>query len=148
DRPASMFVADFVGSPPMNFIRLDTAPRRGDDVIAIDGATIKVPQLREDPPAGDLVLGARPEHVAVSDASSVRGAVFAVEYLGTTQIVTVRSAGGTLKARLSSAARLHAGENVGLTFRSSMLSLFDPASGRAIRTALHEGQAGIGGPHG
>jgi multiple sugar transport system ATP-binding protein len=148
DRPSSMFVADFVGSPPMNFIRLSATPLRGDEAIAIEGERIKVPQLCEDPPAGDLVLGARPEHIAFSDASSMRGVVLAAEYLGTTQIVTINSAGGTLKARVASTARVRTGENVGLAFRPGVLSLFDAASGRAIRTALHEGNARAGDLHG
>ena len=145
DRPASLFVADFVGSPPMNFIGLKAVLRRGDETIVIDGDPVRVPALREDP-SPDVVLGVRPEHVAFSDHSRIRGSVFGVEYLGTTQIVTVETARGPLKARLPSTVRLRAGDNVGLTFRPDMLSLFDRESGRAIHTALYE--RGSGGPHG
>jgi len=143
DRPASLFVADFVGSPPMNFVALDATPGRGDEAIVIDGDRVAIPALREDP-SSDLVLGVRPEHIAFSDHAGIRGTVFGVEYLGTTQIVTVNTQRGPLKARLSSAVRLRAGENVGLTFRSEMLSLFERASGRAVRTARYES----GGAHG
>jgi multiple sugar transport system ATP-binding protein len=145
DRPASLFVADFVGSPPMNFVAFNAALGRGDEAIFIDGDRVRVPALREDSPPG-LVLGVRPEHVSFSDHSRIRGTVFGVEYLGTTQIVTVSTARGPLKARLSSTVRLCAGENVGLTFRPDTLSLFDQESGRAIRTALHERDSG--GLHG
>jgi multiple sugar transport system ATP-binding protein len=145
DRPASRFVADFVGSPPMNFVALNAALGRGDEAITIDGERVRIPALREDP-SPDLVLGVRPEHVSLSDHSRIRGNVFGVEYLGTTQIVTVNTTRGPLKARLSSTLRLSAGENVGLTFRPDTLSLFDQESGRAIRTALHEREAG--GLHG
>jgi multiple sugar transport system ATP-binding protein len=145
DRPASLFVADFVGSPPMNFLAFHTSLRRGDEAIVIDGDQVRVPALHEDPSPG-LVLGVRPEHVSFSDHSRIRGTVFGVEYLGTTQIVTVNTTRGALKARLSSTVRLRAGENVGLTFRPDTLSLFDQESGRAIRTALHE--RGSGGLHG
>ena len=145
DRPASLFVADFVGSPPMNFVAFNAPLGRGDEAISIDGDRVRVPALREDPPT-QLVLGVRPEHVSFSDHSRIRGTVFGVEYLGTTQIVTVSTARGPLKARLSSKTRLCTGENVGLTFRSDTLSLFDRESGRAIRTALHD--QGAGGLHG
>ena len=145
DRPASMFVAGFIGSPPMNFLAFHTSLRRGDEAIVIDGDQVRVPALHEDPSPG-LVLGVRPEHVSFSDHSRIRGTVFGVEYLGTTQIVTVNTTRGALKARLSSTVRLRPGENVGLIFRPDTLSLFDQESGRAIRTALHE--RGSGGLHG
>jgi multiple sugar transport system ATP-binding protein len=145
DRPASLFVADFVGSPPMNFVAFNVPLGRGDEAILIDGDRVRVPALREDPPPG-LVLGVRPVHVSFSDHSRIRGTVFGVEYLGTTQIVTVNTARGPLKARLSSKTRLCTGENVGLTFRSDTLSLFDRETGRAVRTALHD--QGAGGLHG
>ncbi len=141
DRPASMFVADFIGSPAMSFLDFEGALRRGDAEIGIDGAAIAVPALREDVARGRLVLGVRPEHVRLSDASPLRGQVFGTEYLGTTQIVTVTTGRGVLKARLPSDAPVRPGERVGLEFRPEKLSLFDKESGRALRSALHEGAA-------
>src|ERR1044071_3487193 len=49
DRPASLFVADFVGSPPLNFVALHAALGRGDEVMMIDGERVRVPALRENP---------------------------------------------------------------------------------------------------
>jgi multiple sugar transport system ATP-binding protein len=92
------------------------------------------------------VLGVRPEHVTLSDAAAIRGVVFGVEYLGTTQIVTVTTDRGTVKARLPSTWAARPGEQVGLAFRPEKLSLFARSSGRAIRSTLHE--ASPGGHHG
>ena len=64
--------------------------------------SIPIPALREQRPAGPLVLGVRPEHIRFSDSAPVRGRVFGAEYLGTTQIVTVTTEQGTVKARLPS----------------------------------------------
>src|SRR4029077_18302197 len=100
DRPASIFVADFIGSPPMNFLPFRSALPRGAGTVMIDGAEIAVPELREAVAESDLVLGVRPEHVRFDDASPLRGEVFGVEYLGTTQIVTVVVGRGRVKARL------------------------------------------------
>jgi len=143
DRPASMFVAGFIGSPPMNFLRLHAPLKRGDRAITLDGNTLPVPELREDVAEGEIALGVRPEHVALGDASPIRGEVFGTEYLGTTQIVTITTARGNVKARVASEAYVRQGEQVGLSFQSDKMSIFDASSGRAFRTALHEG-----GPHG
>jgi multiple sugar transport system ATP-binding protein len=138
DRPASLFVADFIGSPPMNFLSFRGALRGGDETVVIDGVEVGIPALRETRAAAEWVLGVRPEHVRFSDGAGLRGEVFSVEYMGTTQIVTVRTAAGIVKARLPSAVRVTAREQVGLTLRADRLSLFEPGSGRAIRTARHE----------
>ncbi len=137
DRPASMFVADFIGSPPMNFLDFHSSLQRGADRIAMNGAFVGVPQIREDIADSAMVLGARPEHVRFSDASALRGEIYGAEYLGTTQIVTVVTAHGTVKARIPANASVKTGENVGLAFKPEKLSLFDKTSGRAIRTAMH-----------
>ena len=51
--------------------------------------------------------------------------VIGAEYLGTTQIVTVITANGQVKARLPSGNAVRVGQNVGLALRSDKLSLFD-----------------------
>src|SRR6516164_3819884 len=93
DRPKTMFVADFIGAPPMSFLRVDTALRRGDRVIRIDGAPVEMPELFEDRAESKFALGVRPENVSFADHSQLRGRVIGAEYLGTTQIVTVTTAG-------------------------------------------------------
>ncbi len=138
DRPASMFVADFIGSPPMNFLKFYSSLRTGDRAIDFHYARITVPEIREARADGPLVLGVRPEHIRFSDVAPVRGRVFGAEYLGTTQIVTVDTEYGRVAARLPSYLPAKIGDTVGLTFRSERLALFDAQSGSAISTASHE----------
>jgi multiple sugar transport system ATP-binding protein len=137
DRPASMFVADFIGSPPMNFLRFEGGIQSGDRAVKIRDVSIAVPEIGEHRAVGPLALGVRPEHIIFSDAAPVRGRVFGAEYLGTTQIVTVETEQGRVKARLASSAPIQIGETVGLAFRSDRLSLFDAQTGKAIQTASH-----------
>jgi multiple sugar transport system ATP-binding protein len=139
DRPASMFVADFIGSPPMNFLHFRSGLQRGAAEVRVNGATVTVPEVREDRSEADLALGVRPEHVRFDDASALRGTVFGAEYLGTTQIVTVNTQHGQVKARLPADVGVNPGETVGLRLRPDRLSIFDEGSGRAIRTALLDG---------
>jgi multiple sugar transport system ATP-binding protein len=97
--------------------------------------------LREETNARKFALGVRPEHVSLSDGASLRGEVFGTEYFGTTQIVTITTPHGAVKARIAADQPARRGETVGLALRSERLSLFDVESGRALRTALHEGAA-------
>jgi multiple sugar transport system ATP-binding protein len=139
DRPASMYVADFIGSPPMNFIRFTAGLPKGARAAQIGAAEVAMPELRMDVAPGELALGVRPEHVRFSDASPLRGAIYGSEYLGTNQIVTVETQGGLVRARLPADHSYAIGAPVGLTFKSERLSLFDAVSGRAIPSALYEG---------
>src|SRR4051794_8562576 len=92
DRPSTMFVADFIGAPPMSFLGIQASLQRGDRSIKIDGIPIEMPEIFEDRAEGKFALGVRPENVSFADASRLRGRVIGAEYLGTTQIVTVITA--------------------------------------------------------
>jgi len=141
DRPASLFVADFIGSPPMNFLPFRDSLTTGAQAIRLGDGEVGIPAVSEALAESDLILGVRPEHVRFTDRGMVRGEIYGAEYLGTTQIVTVTTRYGALKARSPASTHFRIGENVGLDFRPDTLSIFDRASGRAIRTALHEGGA-------
>src|SRR5215468_2360513 len=142
DRPKTMFVADFIGAPPMNFLDVNTALRRGDRLIRIDGAAVEMPELFEDRAEARFALGVRPENVSFADSSPLRGQVIGAEYLGTTQIVTVTTANGQIRARLPSANAVRVGETVGLKLRPDRLSLFDAESGHVLSSALYAGGHG------
>jgi multiple sugar transport system ATP-binding protein len=143
-RPASLFVAGFIGSPPMNFLAFRGSLSAGSRTIRLGEAVVSVPQIREDLADRDLWLGVRPEDVRVCERGAVAGEVFGAEYLGTTQIVTLSTPHGTLRARLPADAVVRCGERVGLNFRAEKLSLFDKASGRAVQTVSTGGGAAHG----
>ncbi len=137
DRPRTMFVADFMGSPPMNFLSFHAGLESGANAVTVRGAQIGVPQIRETLAPRELALGVRPEHVRFDAASALRGEVIGAEYLGTTQIVSVATGEGVIiKARIPADAVVRTGETVGLALSSARLSLFERASGRAVETAL------------
>jgi multiple sugar transport system ATP-binding protein len=139
DRPATLFVANFIGSPPMNLLPFEGALSRGASSVSYFDSPVEVPEIREDIPEGSLTLGVRPEHVILSDAAPIRGRVFAVEYLGTNQIVTVDLDRAKVKARLSSRTMARVGETVGVGFAAQKLVIFNSATGRATQSALFEG---------
>ena len=137
DYPATMFVADFIGSPPMNFLEFEDHLEVGSSTIDLQGQKVGMCPLIE-PAAGSLALGVRPEHVRLDDESRYRGTVIRAEYLGTTQIVTLSTPNGTIKARMSSSTSVREGETVGLSFREELITLFDCSSGKAIKSERQE----------
>ncbi len=60
DRPASMFVADFIGSPPMNFLHFEAGLVAGDQAIKLPNAVIAVPEILAAKGSGATCLGGAP----------------------------------------------------------------------------------------
>lgn len=139
DKPLTMFVADFIGSPSMNFLHFEGTVTPDDTSVDLGGTVLGVPR-QLDNAAGNLVFGVRPEHVALSDNGQYRGEVIASEYLGTTQIVTLKTNHGTVKARIDAALVARSGEQVGLTFTDRTVSLFDKSTGNVLRSDLNVGE--------
>jgi len=148
DRPATMFVADFIGSPAMNLLTFRGSLAPDQRSIRIKEAEVAIPAARQAVAETDLVLGVRPEHVQFSDASLLRAEVFGTEYLGTTQIVTLKTPEGHLKARLPAEVNVRSGEQVGLAFTPDRLSIFVKSNGRAVPSALHDSVIGARANHG
>ena len=131
DRPATSFVAGFIGTPPMNLFPLE---RHGAGMVlrGSDGPVLA-------PPIADAALGGiRPENLKLSGvgiAATVRHA----EYLGADTILDCRAGDVTLLARLPGRVTLANGEAVRLA-TDEPIHLFDAVTGRrSERTAaVHE----------
>jgi multiple sugar transport system ATP-binding protein len=143
DWPATKFVAQFIGSPPMNFLTFEDALEPGADTVTLHHSRINVPILREGA-HGSLTLGVRPEHIQFSEQSDYRANVVATEYLGTTQIVTLQTENGHIKARISSKNQIDPNQSVGLKFDTRSLTVFQNDTGRALRSSANDGMLAHG----
>ncbi|GMV37780.1 MAG: sn-glycerol-3-phosphate import ATP-binding protein UgpC [Fimbriimonadales bacterium] len=134
DHPRDMFVAGFIGSPAMNMI-----PCRVVDGRLILSGEVAMPlvssRFRDVPREIDLVLGARPEDVALSTkpaAEFLEGEVYVVEPLGSENIVDVRLAGHLLKARTPPTFSVKPGQPVYARVDLERAHIFDPTTQEAF----------------
>jgi multiple sugar transport system ATP-binding protein len=128
--PATVFVGNFIGSPPMNFLPVDGAVAAGDERVHQHGAPVAVARCAS--AAERVLLGIRPEHVVIDEHGPLRGRVIADEYLGSHQVFTIETSAGVVRARASKDAGLAAGAPVGLSFRQDRTLLYDAATGRLM----------------
>jgi multiple sugar transport system ATP-binding protein len=138
DKPATMFVANFIGSPSMNFLKFHGSVKAGSTSVDLHQRALEIPAMQE-AFEGDLVYGVRPEHIRLDDDAGFRAEVLATEYLGTTQIVTLNTQNGEVKARIASNQPARMGETVGLRFNGETATLFDNQTGRALKSDLNAG---------
>jgi multiple sugar transport system ATP-binding protein len=137
DWPATKFVAQFIGSPAMNFLDFEGAISSGANTLTFSGCNFAVPRLHEEA-SGKLSLGVRPEHIHFSDNAQYRGKVLATEYLGTTQIITIETLNGIIKARTPSKNVIAQGDRLGLEFDARTLTVFRTETGNALRSEANE----------
>jgi multiple sugar transport system ATP-binding protein len=130
-RPASRFVAGFVGSPAMNFLDV-TVERRGAERAVALPSGLRLPLSADVPETGSFELGIRPESLRVApDGGDLQGEATVVERLGDRTLVHVRLPNGsTVTAQDSGRSTLVAGERVGLQIDRGEVHLFD-RTGRA-----------------
>ena len=135
DRPASVFVAGFLGSPAMNL--LDARVRTVDGTVVASAEGVTAPLWRGQTDGRDVVLGIRPEHLRVADPvdhPEVRLSVdvTSVENLGSEQVAYCEVGGATVCVRAPRPIALRAHRSAALTADPAHVHLFDRATGRRL----------------
>jgi sn-glycerol 3-phosphate transport system ATP-binding protein len=85
DRPSNAFVAAFIGTPPMNLLRIERSP----DGWVPEGTTRSL-QINQQTDAKKLLFGVRPEHFEIVDSGGLEVELLAADYLGSQTIVSAQ----------------------------------------------------------
>jgi sn-glycerol 3-phosphate transport system ATP-binding protein len=132
ERPASVFVAGFIGAPAMNLLRARVAGGRA----MAGAAALPLPLAPGLDEGREVTWGVRPEHVELAPGAAGADAevvVDLVEALGADTLVHARLAdGGALTLRLPGTTRVREGDRLPLRLPPAALHAFDAASGRRI----------------
>jgi multiple sugar transport system ATP-binding protein len=142
-RPANVFVATFLGAPPMNLIggtleSVDGGWRfRGENVdVPLSAEVLSPPELEHEIEAsGDVQFGLRPEHFRVGapgEDGGIAGQVRFLEPVGSDLYLTVEAGGATLQVRTDPDSPLQQGDNLSLHFDASRVHVFG-ADGHNLR---------------
>jgi sn-glycerol 3-phosphate transport system ATP-binding protein len=119
-RPQTVFAARFIGTPPMNIVKLTT----------LAGSSHKV-KAALDAFGPDTLVGMRPEHVRIVAAGEgMRASVAAVEYLGADSIIDCSIGDERVTVRVAGRSLFKAGAEVALLVEAWDLHFFDAVSGR------------------
>jgi multiple sugar transport system ATP-binding protein len=134
--PVNMFVAGFLGSPPMNFLDLSVA-RQGDQMF-LTSQTVRVQapaewsrQISANGRVEKIAFGVRPEHIRVSLApvpGAISAEVFVVEDLGNELLLDMRVDGQPIISRVIDIQEPNIGDPVWLSFDNDDVHVFDPAT--------------------
>jgi multiple sugar transport system ATP-binding protein len=135
NEPRNLFVAGFIGSPAMNFMRGSLSTRDGLPVLTTNGVAIAINNYKATthlPDEGDVILGVRPEHIKVDEdlpgVMQYDAVVDIEEPMGADNLLWLKLAGHTISVRINGARRFSPGTSVKLQFDMSLASVFDATS--------------------
>lgn len=131
--PKNLFVAGFIGSPSMNFLKGEIASSdSGSPVFVANDISFSLEGYKSGEPlvpGRKVVLGVRPEHVKVDEPASSaeihEATVDIEEPMGADNLLWLKHAGHTMSVRTAGARRFSPGTRVKLSFDMSLASVFD-----------------------
>lgn len=144
ERPANMFVAGFMGSPPMNFLTGELTTSDGELTFRRDGFELRLPaktaaELNSSEPSSaverEVVLGIRSEDITLTGTpgpTAHPATVFVAEPTGADVLVTVDVAGELVKVRARAPLAVRPGTALFADFTPDRLHVFAAGDGRVL----------------
>jgi multiple sugar transport system ATP-binding protein len=139
--PENIFVAGFIGEPPMNFLNCETVSQNGGIHLSHNGTMLTAPSACLELSAQgkmpkEVVLGIRPFYVGIageqSEQHSIPASIFVVEPLGDMTVISLDVGQTRVQAVVEPNCGFKAGEKAWLHFEPARTLLFDAGSGQAL----------------
>jgi multiple sugar transport system ATP-binding protein len=139
--PENIFVADFMGSPPMNLINATTIKEKNHYKINIkmeDGSIVSIKEKNKSKLPKDLLLGIRPENITETSLKNkqnchiIRSKVDIIEPAGSDTFVVTKIGNTEVTARFNSETQVSVGSEIDFVVDLGKISYFDKLSGQRI----------------
>lgn len=135
ERPKTLFIAGFVGNPPMNFFNVDVSQNGSGPVATNADMHMSVDSSRAANAlaySDTVTMGIRPEDVVVDADSDIRGEVYIVEPLGRDDMIDVRVGDTRLIALADPKLEIQTGDTIGLHLNTEKAQFFDPKTEQSL----------------
>jgi len=145
EHPANMFVAGFIGSPPINFIDVDVIRENNKIFLWREGIKIGLPGskisiLDKFPEMNKLIMGIRPQDFFIGSDPKLAGLsdnilkarVDVIEPLGDQVIMVVKNGEFTIKALMPNDIKAQSGSNIEFLLNTNNIHLFNPKTSKAL----------------
>lgn len=131
--PATLFVADFMGNPQMNFLKVTSVVKAGGSELRF--ATGDTLLVKKSVQPGSFILGVRPEDLRISPrpvAQSLRGKVYAVLPAGSSVIIYASVGDQDVIVREERDTAVHIDQDVWVTFDEEYINVYDEHTERLV----------------
>lgn len=148
NKPANTFVAGFIGSPPMNFIKGKICSKNGKKYISVCDTLLSLnsheitEKLSNNEIERDVILGVRPEHIVLSEKDGISGEIVVSEMMGSELHLHLKVSDNnrviirvpTLDLTDDQKNTLTVHKVIKFNFREHSLHFFEPSTGENILT--------------
>jgi multiple sugar transport system ATP-binding protein len=139
--PESLFVAGFIGSPPMNFLNCDLKEKDGS--FFLDAGSFVLPlmdnlskMVKENATSSELVIGVRPEDFFLEERRTakvlIKAKVYITEPLGSEVIVDLKVGDEIVKVKTPPDSKINIGDELWIGFSQDNMHIFDKSTKKAI----------------
>jgi len=140
ENPKSLFVATFVGTPPMNLFECALSERKGQTLLESSVFKLNITGLaeliRSKASGNDLILGVRPSdlkiHAQKPSEECIEGDIYVLEPMGAVVVVDVKVGNELVKVKVPGSISLEPGTKVWLTFEKEKMHIFDKKTKEAV----------------
>jgi len=137
NHPKNLFVAGFIGSPPINFINVSL--QKSDGRFLLKNRDLQIELAKEigskaenNSTSSEILLGIRPEHITINKKEGIETEVYVVEPLGRDILVSVKLEKSMIKVLASPSFKANIGERVRLNFNLDKIMLFDKKTEKSL----------------
>jgi ABC-type sugar transport system ATPase subunit len=133
DEPRTLFIAGFVGNPPMNIWDTEVVREDGAYHARRKGMDLVIPPERGEKAVGrgSVLLGIRAEDISVGD-EGIPGEVYVVEPLGRDDLLTIRIGDVYIYVLSDPGLGFRIGDTVHLGFNTRKVQFFDPGTEKSL----------------
>jgi ABC-type sugar transport system ATPase subunit len=135
DRPSTLFVASFIGNPPMNLINVEVSGTGGEFTAQAENINLKVPAKRGEKAAahpGSVIMGIRPEDITISPDGDMSGEVYVVEPMGREDLIDVRIGNNSFILLADAGTNHKPGDLIRLAFNMERVQFFEPETEKSL----------------
>jgi len=138
DKPEDLFVAGFMGSPPMNFI--DCTYEEEKKALISEVFSLEIPknltkEIKEHATSSEIILGVRPQDISLHEKqmpNSISTEVYAMEPLGSEAIIDLKLGDMIIKAVTPPTYRTRPGDTAWIVFDMNRIHILDKKTEKAI----------------
>ncbi len=136
NKPANVFVAGFIGAPPMNFLDVSLVERDGKIYLETSGLSVELPDyiaevLKKENAPSELIFGVRPEDIILG-SGRYKGVVYVTEPLGRDVLVHVKINDEILRAYAPPETTFEIGQEIQFDFNMDRIHIFDRRTEKAL----------------
>lgn len=132
DCPANLFVADFIGSPPINLLKGRVGRVNGEPVLHFASLDLPLPGIADAADGRPLIYGIRPVDIEVAPGGTLGGEAVLSENTGAETMIHIDVGDEGIRAVVAGRPHIARGERVAFNINPAKVHIFDPDSGLRI----------------